>query len=47
MGMKLKKPRGVSISSYYANDLLEHVLPVIRQDPLFTVKNRKDYEELT
>lgn len=46
MGMKLNKPRGVSISSYHPNELLAQVLPIIRRDPFFTVKNRKDYEEL-
>jgi aminoglycoside 3-N-acetyltransferase len=43
MGMKLEKPRGLSISSYHAKELLAQVLPVIRRDPFFTVKNKKDY----
>ena len=45
-GMKTVTPHGVSIASYYAKAALATLGPVVAQDPLFVVKNRKDYEEL-
>lgn len=43
-GMKTIAPNGVSIASYHPRAVVAQILPALRQDPWFTVKNRKDYE---
>ncbi|MDD4975383.1 MAG: AAC(3) family N-acetyltransferase [Bacteriovorax sp.] len=43
-GMQKITINGVSLASYHTKDLLKTILPIMLEDPFFTVKNRKDYE---